>query len=285
VRAGLIVIIGVAISRVAAAQPEMAEWLLPVPTLELATSFLAGERGAPTAPRTATVLLRAHSEEEFLDLSFEAAVGWLTFSENGGAGQEERSSRLGNIFGAGHFRWAQVGGRWQETLGLGLLVGSMGSSSRPGRLAGKAAAYALAVNGLWDSWMWTPASTGLIIPVSLQRLHQLGPRPGCARLEAALIGTLGVGGRSSSVTTLVQVGASEELALWRRLTAGARAHFVWIPDGLTYHGQIAGSPYVAVGLGPWRFEAEAVLNLSAPYGFLGGGRSLWALGLKAGVTL
>jgi hypothetical protein len=84
---------------------------------------------------------------------------------------------------------------------------------------------------------------------------------------------------------LLQVGADYQLSPWRWLVGGSRLRFVWMPDGTLFHRAWSASPFVAVNLGRWRLEGEAVVNLSAPYGFVRDSRRIWALGLKLGRLL
>jgi hypothetical protein len=263
-------------------------WDRPVPSLELSSAFFAAGANEVGGRRNVLAfVLRAETAPSAYNVSYGAALGWLTLSQlsHDAAEASLRTSGVSNALLFANFHLDFRPGVTAQ-VGLGLAIGMTTTSPEPYRRVVRVAyGHGIAMQGVWDAWLWAPERGGFVLPGRLTSAHAVGPWHGRARAEAVLIFTLPESeSGETDLGRVVQLGA--DYALWPRrwLAAGGRYHFVWFPSATLFHTQSSVVPYTEVILGRWRLSGEAVLNLGRPYGF-GGGQHIWAAWLKAGVWL
>jgi hypothetical protein len=258
-------------------------WARQSPNLELSSAFFTTASDLPGRRSVLSFVLRAESQRSGYDISYGASLGWVTLSEPSAAGSLRTSGVSNALFFANyHF---ELGDRTAITgkAGVGLAIGLTATAPEPYRRVVRAAyGHGIAMQGVWDAWLWAPERGGFVVPASLSSVHRIGGWHGRAGVEAVFVFTMPDSeAGDSDPGRVVQLGA--EYALWPRrwLEVGARYHFVWFPSATLFHSQSSAVPFAAVVVGRWRIGAEAVLNLDEPYGF--GGQRIWAALLKAGL--
>jgi len=253
------------------------------PNLQLASSYFQSG-GDVTAHRNVLALaLKAQTlpEEGF---AWGFALGWLRLSQPG-VGSPLVVSHVGNALGLGTYRF--TAGRLDADAGVGVSLGLTASEPTPRRRVLRTAlGHAIAMQGVYDVWMWAPGRAGFVLPARLHHLHPLGGWSGSARLEGAFVFTIPSSEEGESGFGRV-VQAAAEYALLPRpwLAAGGRLQFVWMPGAELWKTQWSVVPFVAGVRGRWRLSADVLVNIDEPYGFAGRGQRIWAASLRLGAWL
>lgn len=266
----------------AAARPEA--WPAQHPNLELSSAFFAGATAAPASRSVLSLMLRAETSPASEGLTAGFAFGWVMLSEPGDGGQLRTSgpSNL-SLFGTHHFVIDESRGLDGE-IELGLTLGITRSGSEPyRRLVRTAYGHSIAMQGIWDAWLWAPERGGFVLPVRVESLHRMGAWHALASGEVALAATLpNSDAGERSLGRLLQMGAAYQVLPRGWLAAGSRLRFVWMPTATLFRTQWSVCPFLAVVIGRWRLGAELLVNLDEPYGFVAMGQRIWAATFKVG---
>jgi hypothetical protein len=256
-----------------------------VPTLELESGYFA--RGGPGPRQVLTNLLRLASQSAFDQLTYELALGAMALFESGG--EERRSNTtvgLANLALGGRYHVGSAD-RLSANAGLLFMLGLTSIQPSPLRRAARSAySHAIAMRGAWESWLWAPdGGGGLVFPFGLTHAHQVRGWRGRAELKGALALSLLTDPRRTAFGRVVQLGLGYDLQPRRWLALGSELRLVWMPTAELYQAQGSVVPYLWLGIGRWRVAGEVIVNVDAPYGWLGGGQRMWATQLKLGINL
>ena len=254
------------------------------PTVQLSSSFFLGSGESPANRNALALVLDAHSAPEAGSLAYGVSFGWIRLYQPGGGGLA--TSHVSNALMWGSYRFELV-----PTLdldaGLGLSLGLTATDPSPQRrLLRTALGHGIAMQGVYDAWLWAPGRGGFVLPVRLQNRHRLRGWQGAAQLEGAFLFTLPSSETGERDLGRVVQTAAEYAVLPRRwLAAGSRLQLVWMPGAELWKSQWSVVPFLAVVRGRWRIAGDLLLNLDEPYGFAGNGQRIWAASLKVGAWL
>lgn len=175
-------------------------------------------------------------------------------------------------------------------LGFGVALPVSNIDDSAGRLFGVGAglgldstayAYARAIRGSWNAWLYYPDQFALVVPALLER--QIGALVLGAEGAAALL--VPVDHSVDDTTDLVFQAKGSVAVRASVLTAGLALQAVWGPTS-GGGAQLAAVPFVQADWGPGSFVyARFLLNVDEPLGFIGDGADLWGVSVGAGGRL
>jgi hypothetical protein len=255
------------------------------PTLQLSSSYFQGSGALPANRNALALVLTAQSHLEPESFAYGASLGWIRLYQPGD-GSGLATMHVGNPLAWASYRSAFTS-RLNGDLGLGLSLGLTASDRSPRRrLLRNALSHGLAMQGLYDAWVWAPGRGGFVLPARLQHQHALGRWAGSARLEGAFLLTLPDSEEGDqALGRVLQAGAEYAVLPRPWLAVGGRLQFVWMPVARLWKTQWSAVPFLAVVRGRWRVAADVLLNIDEPFGFAGNGQRIWAASLKVGAWL
>src|SRR5205823_1500389 len=116
---------------------------------------------------------------------------------------------------------------------------------------------ALAMEGAWDAWRWTPIGVGVFLPARLTKRHHLRHWPARLDIEAAVALTSGWQGDDTTIAEpdpgqLVQAALDYSVLCLPWLSAGTTLQVVAMPSAPRFRAQTAVRPALAAAFGRWR---------------------------------
>jgi hypothetical protein len=255
-------------------------------SLELASRMFSGRSESIGARSVLTESLRFDGRREGDQLRYFVAAGWAAISEEA-LERRDWTSGLGNLAFGAHFPVIDpAGGQLTVEVGLGMVVGlSRAGEGLYRRLVRNAYVHAVAMQGLWEAWLWAPGRVATFLPITLAwhrdfgRLHLAVDAEGAAALilPSREVNDHGPG-------RLLQGRVLPRLWLDHAWAVGLGPQVVWMPSAV-FQVQTSLLSSLSVAWRRWCFEAFGLLNLDEPYGFLGHGQRIWSLGLGVAVRM
>ena len=207
-------------------------------------------------------------------LAFGVAWGWLIADETAQSTESQSAFAPGNPQLLGELTLIETP-RDQLLVRAGATVPAAWLPStvvRRGFIRG-AYGYASATRGLWNAWLWGPEQLALSVGADWNR--RLSPTVrGGAEADAAY--SIPLVPRFRQLADLFL-----QLAPWAEVYGphfafGVRAQAV-IMVAAGDHLQLSAAPYVRAELGALSLQAQVLLNLDAPLGYMDGGLGIWGL--------
>jgi hypothetical protein len=209
-----------------------------------------------------------------LDLAW--GFGWLV--DNQGIG--ESTARVGNPMLSGFYR--NHFKAWRLRAGLGITAPL---AHQPLEMDGRLDAFlfnqTMAMNGMWNAWLWTPDR--MAVPVSARADYALAAGYGLAA-EGAIAPVIGVRNGASGTDVLGQIALEARLPLGASFDLCPRFQTVLLPktsfDRLQSAFELRGSLKTEHG----RYFAGVLFNLDQPLGIFSG-LNRWGIHLGKEIDL
>jgi hypothetical protein len=213
-------------------------------------------------------------------------LGWVTLVERDRGDDWSTTSGPGNAFLDVWYRFSPPS-TWRLSIELGVaIVINLSSEAEPDRTARLARTYALAMQAVWDSWLFADGRIGFSFPVRAARALPLGSRPGQLEVDGALVLMLPEqAGREDAFKKVIQLSAGYRWWPTAWLFAGAGLRTVWIPSAPLFRNQSSGRLLSGLSWGRWHLGGELVVNIDEPYGWRGQGERIWSATTHLGVSL